>query len=190
MERGNTEVTIWASQMRPGGLPAICVKSGQPADRWVKRRYATAPRWTLVLLLAGVILVGVLPYLVVRAIVSVKATGQLPFAGPVAGRLKLFSIGGLVGLLAGIVLFVGGASANSGAAAILGLLLFVLGLGLLIAAAAMGPQAVVRIQPGVPSDRLVVLKRVHPDFAQAVLAQQQAAAQQPAAPAPWPSTTA
>jgi predicted lipid-binding transport protein (Tim44 family) len=190
MERGNTEVTIWASQMRPGGLPAICVKSGEPADRWVKRRYATAPRWTLVLLLAGVVLVGVLPYLIVRAIVSVKATGQLPFAGPVAGRLKLFSIGGLLGLLAGVVLFVGGLTVNSGAAGLAGGLLFFLALGLLIAAAAMAPQAEVRNQPGVPNDRVVVLKRVHPNFAQAVLAQQQAAAQQPAAPAPWPATTA
>jgi hypothetical protein len=188
MTGGNAEVTIWASQMRPGGLPAVCVKTGQPADRWMKRRYATAPRWTLVLLLAGVVLVGVLPYLIVRAIVSVKATGQLPFAAPVASRLRIFTIGGLVGLLAGIVLLVGGASANSGAVAILGLLLFVLGLVLVIAAGTMAPRAEVRIQPGVPNDRVVVLKRVHPNFAQAVLAHQQAAQQQ-VAPAPWPATT-
>jgi hypothetical protein len=189
MTGGNTEVTIWASQMRPGGLPAICVKSGEPADRWMKRRYATAPRWTLVLLLAGVVLVGVLPYLIVRAIVSVKATGQLPFAAPVANRLRLLSAGGLVVLLAGVVLLVGGLTANSGAVALVGGLLFFLALGLLIAAGAMAPRAEVRIQPGVPNDRVVVLKRVHPNFAQAVLAHQQAAQQQ-VAQAPWPSTTA
>jgi hypothetical protein len=189
MSGGNAEVTIWASQMRPGGLPAVCVKTGQPADRWMKRRYATAPRWTLVLLIAGAVLVGVLPYLIVRAIVSVKATGQLPFAGRVASRLRLFSIGGLTAFWVSIVVFLAGVVANSGVVSVLGGLLFALGLGLLIAAGAMAPQAEVRVQPGVPNDRVVVLKRVHPNFAQAVLAQQQAAQQQQTPPASWPATT-
>ena len=168
-------MTIWASQMRPGGLPAVCVKTGEPADRWMRRSFSTAPRWTYWLLIpAGILLVGVIPYLLVRAMVAVKATGQLPFARAAAFRLRLFSIGGLVVFLVGIVLFIAGASANSGAVSVVGVLLFFLGLVLVVVSGSLGPRAVVRKQPEVPNDRVVVLRRVHPNFAQAVLAQQQA----------------
>jgi membrane-bound ClpP family serine protease len=192
MNGGNTEVTIWASQMRPGGLPAICVKTGEPADAWVKRTYATAPQWTYVLLILGVLIVGVLPYIVVRAIVSVRATGQLPFTKATARRLRTSSAVGLVALLAGIVLFIAGLVVNSGVVTLLGVALFIGSLVLLILAGTIPPRAEVRKLPQAPNDRVVVLKRVHPNFAQAVLAWQQAAQQQQqAAPAPatWPATT-
>jgi membrane-bound ClpP family serine protease len=177
MSGGDAEVTIWASQMRPGGLPAVCVKTGEPADRWIRRSFSTAPRWTYWLLLAGVLVLGVIPFLIVRAVVSVKATGQLPFARGVASRLGTFSIGGLAAFFVGIVLFVAGAAANSGAVSVLGVLLFFLGVVFLIVSGTMGPRAVVRKQDEFPNDRVVVLRRVHPKFAQAVLAQQQAAPQ-------------
>jgi membrane-bound ClpP family serine protease len=189
MNGGNVDVTIWASQMRPGGLPAVCVKTGQPADRWVRRSFSTAPRWTYWLLLAGVLVLGVIPYLIVRAVVSVKATGQLPFTRTVASRLVAFTVGGLAALLVGIILFVVGAAANSGAVAVLGVLLFFLGLVLLVASGRMSPRAVVRKQNEFPNDRVVVLRKVHPKFAEAVSAQQRAGQQPTSWQAP-PSTTA
>jgi hypothetical protein len=182
MNAGNTEVTIWASQMRPGGLPAVCVKTGAPADRWVRRKYSTAPQWTQVLLVLGVLVIGILPYIVVRAIVSVRATGQLPFAGAVATRLRLFSIGGILAFVASVVVFIAGIAANSGAVTVLGVLLFVVAIALLIAAGTISPRAVVSKDPAMPNDRIVVLRRVHPNFAAAVLADQQATAPR------WPST--
>jgi hypothetical protein len=188
MNGGNTEVTIWAGQMRQGGLPAICVKTGQPADTWVRRRFSTAPGWTNVLLVLCVLVLGILLYVVVRAIVSVKATGELPFARAVATRLRIFSSGGLIAVLLSVVGIVGGLAANSGVVTLLGVLLFVAGLVLLIAAGTMTPRAEVRVAPGSPNDRIVVLKRVHPAFAQAVMAQQQAAQQQMAAAPSWPAS--
>lgn len=189
MNGGITEVTIWASQMRPGGLPAICVKTGQPADTWVKRRFATAPQWTYILLALGVVLVGILPYIVVRAIVSVRANGELPFVQAAAARLRIFSLVGLLAFLGSLVVFFGGVIANSGVVALLGAVLFLAGLALLVVAGTMGPRAEVRKVPEAPDDRVVVLRRVHPNFAQAVLAQQQATQQPATAAAPsWPQS--
>jgi hypothetical protein len=187
MSGRNMEVTIWASQMRPGGLPAVCVMTGEPTDRWTQVRFQTAPRWTYWVLVAGVLVVGFIPYFVIRMLVSVRAAGQLPFTQTMVSRRKITSIGGLVGLLGGIILFVVGAGTNSGAVAILGGLLFVLGLVLLVVLGTMSPRAVVRKQPGFPNDRVVVLRRVHPDFASAVVAQQQAAIQH--APSQSPAGT-
>jgi hypothetical protein len=184
MNGGQDEVTIWASQMQPGGLPAICVRTGAPADRWMRRRFATAPAWTYLLLVLGVFIVGVLPFLIVRAAVSVKATGQLPFARSVAVQLQAFSIVGLMSLMSGVILFVAGAVANSGAVSIVGVILFIVGLALLFVVAARWPRALVRKLPDAPNDRVVVLRRVHPNFAEAVRAQQQAAQS-----APWPRPT-
>ena len=184
------EVTIWASQMRPGGLPAICVMTGEPTDRWTRVRFQTAPRWTYWLLLAGGLVIGFIPYIVIRTLVSVRATGQLPFTRTVASRRRITALGGLAGVLAGIVLFVVGAAANSGAVAILAVFLFVLGLALLVVLGMMPPRAVVREQPGFPNDRVVVLRRIHPNFASAVLAQQQAAIQHAPSEPPVPTTPA
>jgi protease PrsW len=55
-------------------------------------------------------------------------------------------------------------------------------------AATLGPRAEVRKVPRSPNDRVVVLKRVHPNFVAAVLAQQQEAQQQQAAAPAWPAT--
>jgi len=173
---GNAEVTIWASQMRPGGLPAICVETGVPADRWVRKRYATAPSWTFLLLLLAILVLGVLAYFVVRALVSVRASGQLPFTRAVAHRMRALSTGGLVTFLVSLVVFVTGLAGNSGVVAVAGLVLFLVAVALLVEAGTFGPAAEVHRHPGVPSDRVVVLRRVHPDFAAAVLAGQQAMA--------------
>jgi hypothetical protein len=75
---------------------------------------------------------------------------------------------GLLAFVVSIILFIAGLVANAGLVAILGVLLFVLGLGLLIAAGMMSPRAEVRKLPQAPTDRVVVLRRVHPNFAEAV----------------------
>jgi hypothetical protein len=175
-------VTIWASQMRPGGLPAVCVETGAPADRWVRKRYSTAPRWTYLLLLLAILVLGVLAYFVARALVSVRASGQLPFARAVARRMRALSASGLLTFVGSLVVFVTGLAVNSGAVAVVGLLLFLVAVALLVAAGTIGPAAEVRRHPGVPNDRVVVLRRVHPDFAAAVLADQQGA------PRSWPAS--
>jgi hypothetical protein len=179
MEGEPTEVTIWASLMQPGGLPPICVRTGEPAETWMRVRFQTAPRWTYWLLLLGVFILGFIPYFIVRSLVSVKATGQLPFTGRVAAWRRTVAIVVLLGLLFGIILFTVGAADNSGAVVGLGAVLFV---GAVVFAIVFGrrpPRATVREQPGVANDRVVVLRGVHPNFARAVLMQQQMTAQQP-----------
>jgi hypothetical protein len=170
----NTEVTIWASQMQSGGLPAICAKTGEPADRWTRLTFRTPPAWANALLVAGVVLggVGLVVALLVRNAVSPRATGRLPFTSSIATRIRVCSIGGTIALLAGLVLVLVGALAGSGTLAAVGGVLFVVGLVLLIVLGRTLPRAVVRKDPGTPNDRVVVLRRVHPQFVQGVLAQQ------------------
>ncbi len=44
------EVSLWASELRAGTLPSICIKSGQPADAKFTFEFVTleSPRWTFV----------------------------------------------------------------------------------------------------------------------------------------------
>lgn len=168
------EVTIWASQLRRGGLPAVCVKTGQPADDWMWVSFRTTPPWTRLLLF-----IGLLPYLIARVTTGVQASGHLPTVKSVAWRRMACLIGGPVAVVIGVMVIALGSAFNSGATLAAGALLFVAGIGLLIGFRVLSPWAVVRKPQGYPHDRVVVLRRVHPNFVRAVQWQQQAAIQQP-----------
>lgn len=64
-----------------GDLPAVCVRTGRPADSRVRIRTRTLPTWTLVLLLFGV-----LPFLVAVTFAGEEVMGQVPVRRAVVER--------------------------------------------------------------------------------------------------------
>jgi hypothetical protein len=151
-----------------------------PADTWKRVTFRTVPRWSYLLLaLCG------LPFLLfVFLRTGVEATGQLPFARPAAARrtvLKWVYGGGMiVGLLVfGLTLPIANGTISPTYTRPVGVVMLllacaggVLTVAMLVALLRLAPTAVVRRQPKVRHDTVVVFRRVHPNFARGVLAQQ------------------
>ncbi|HXJ62269.1 MAG TPA: hypothetical protein VNN79_00810 [Actinomycetota bacterium] len=90
-----------------GNLPAICVKSGVETQRFTSVRITSAPGWTWIL-----ILFGILPFLIVRYLVAKSAAGRVPVTEAVGRRVRTIEWALIAAVLVGIVLiligFVGG----------------------------------------------------------------------------------
>jgi hypothetical protein len=146
-----------------GPLPETCMKCGQPAAHWVKKKFAWHPSWVLVLLLGGV-----LPFVIVAAILTKRATLIAPMcpahrwhwttrtAAILLGLLVLFGL-----LIALIAVSDGPPRARSNWPSILGFALAASGIVWLIAT---GVLIATSIRPRQITDVDLVLQNVSDKF--------------------------
>jgi hypothetical protein len=182
---------IWSTDLKLGHLPAVCVKTGQPADASIKFRFATLPSWANALYLLLLTGVGMLIVLIIRRLVSRVESGRLPYVRTAANRIRLWRWV-RVALLVGIPVFLIAAVISLGGDTTIAALVWSAFLADFIAAVVFPYAVLNRISPnGYVHDgpygngRWVELRRVHPTFAAAVAqmyAARWAAVQQPA---PW-----
>ena len=185
---------IWSTDLKLGHLPAVCVKTGQPADAAVKFRFVTVPRWAYVLLVLLCTGVGFLVIFIVMRLVSRTASGRLPYVRAAANRIRLWRWVGVATIVGIPVLLIAALVSLSGDTTIAALvwsafladLLAAIGIQYLVLPR-VGPNAYVYDSPHAYG-RWVELRRVHPAFAAAVAemyASRWAAARQlPPAPQP------
>jgi hypothetical protein len=119
MARVNARV----SDLEAGTLPLVCAKTGVPTDGWAKIRFSSAPAWTWILLLFGI-----LPFLIAQYFATVRVEGIVPMSEIAERRVKVFNrlFIGLVAL--GLAVIVVGFALDTEAAFIL------VGLAILVAA--------------------------------------------------------
>jgi hypothetical protein len=141
-------------------LPPICVKSGQPATQWLKRKLTWHPPWIFVL-----ILLHILIYAVVALIMQKKATIQIGLTDEWKGRRQtrmLIAWGtGLGGIALGVLGIVLG---NQGRGWEGYFFLTLLGLLLMLGAAICGLLACRLVSPYRITDQYLWLKGVHPSL--------------------------
>jgi hypothetical protein len=165
---------IWSTDLQLGHLPAVCVKTGQPADASVKFRFVTLPRWAYALLLLLCTGVGFLVIAIIMRLVSRTASGRLPYHSSVAGRIRAWRWT-VVGLFVGIPVLLIAALASLQGDTTVAALVWLLFLADLLGTIAvrylvlprLGPNAFVHESP-YAQGRWVELRRVHPTFAAAV----------------------
>jgi hypothetical protein len=113
-------VAVSRQRFRSGSFPAICAKTGAPADGLVAVTATSNPGWTWILLLFGVI-----PFLIARAFARVRVRGSVPMSAAalhrvtVAFRVTLGLGGAAIVLVAIAVIF------QSSVAAVVGVSLLV-----------------------------------------------------------------
>src|SRR5690349_10684796 len=74
----SSSVQVWEADLRAGFLPQVSPLSGAAASVRRKLTYRTAPRWTLVVIVIGILLgVGWIPGVVIRSAVQRSASGYL-----------------------------------------------------------------------------------------------------------------
>jgi hypothetical protein len=155
-------------EVEPGVLPQVCVCCGQQADGEARVKFSWHPPWVNILILAGL-----LPWAIVAAMLTKQMRASLPTCPRHRGHWfnrRLFVYGGLLGMLGlGVVCIAVLASQNGRAAD--DLVGFLCG-GSLLASLAWLLVALVYNATGVwpveITDRDLVLKRVAPDFVDAV----------------------
>ena len=144
---------------RSGNLPPICVKSGVETETFMRVGITSAPGWTWIL-----ILFGILPFLIVRYLFTKSVAGRVPVTGETERRVRTVQVVLLGLFFAGVALIVIGFVAGPVSA---------LGGGLLAVASLVvleGARASWWISGRVTGDD-VWLHGVHANFARALGAQ-------------------
>jgi hypothetical protein len=155
------EASIWASELKGGTLPPVCVKSGRPADSALTFSFdePVATGW----LLAGATL-GI-------AVTGRRVKGTLPLVRVWRRTFLLLRAAGISAAAIGILMLITvGLSTNDWLPTWLGL-----GLGFLVASLVIGAMysglrpkgELFRMANG---QQWVRLREIHPDFARAVAA--------------------
>jgi Na+-transporting methylmalonyl-CoA/oxaloacetate decarboxylase gamma subunit len=168
------DVVVWGVDLKTGRMPRVSPISGQPAETARKYRFRTAPTWSWLLIVGGILLgVGWIPGAIIRNLISAKAAGPI-FLTPAEKRsirVKQSIAWGLlmatIGLMVLTFALAGDSNAPTGLiflAALITLIGWVV--TVLLVLPRIRPKAVVRqIQSGVTA---VEFKQVHPAFAAAV----------------------
>ncbi len=139
-------------ELEAGGLPAVCAKSGQPAASTV-RTVARKP----VEGSARLLLLGIVPYFVVRARHSENVRVDLPIAADVRRRLARWVYVGRTTSLASVIVMVVGAGATSVPILLGGIFVGVVSLIAALVSEVLWVDATL-------IDDMVLLERVHPAF--------------------------
>jgi hypothetical protein len=99
-------VAARVSDLEGGSLPPVCAKTGVPTDGHTTIRFSSAPSWTWILLLFGI-----LPFLIAQFFATVRIEAIVPMSEVAQRRVTVFnrlSIGlialNLVVIVAGFVL--------------------------------------------------------------------------------------
>jgi hypothetical protein len=74
------------SDLERGTLPPVCAKTGVPTDGYVKIRFSSAPTWTWILLLFGI-----LPFLIAHYFATVHVEGIVPMSEAAQRRVTVFN---------------------------------------------------------------------------------------------------
>ena len=165
---------IWSADLKLEALPAICVRTGRPADAAVKFRFVTLPGWAYVLLLLLLTGIGFLVVAIIMRAVSRTASGRLPYEAGSARRIKTWrwvTAGTIVAFLPLLILALTSLSWDPTLAAAVWTLMLTDFLGAIglwyIALPRLGPRGEV-LPSRYPQGHWVELRGVHPTFAAAV----------------------
>ena len=164
--------TVSAADFLAGNLPRTSPFSGIAGGDAVTIKYRTAPRWTIALILVGILLcVGWIPGALIRLALSKTAKGVIYVTRPERTRMRAQRLLPWAALLVAIALFVvagfpGTPAPGLWVLAALGLFgAFIL--SLMFGVPRPGPKAAVS-EP-TPGGKIVTFYGVHPAFAAAVL---------------------
>jgi hypothetical protein len=141
-----------------GDLPAICAKTGEPCVGLVKDSLWVVPRWVSALLA-----LLIFPYYVARVWTSRRIEVTLPIAPSRLAWIRRFVRAAWVAL----VLAAAGLAAALFGAGMIGVAALIVGAGAYVLIVFVGDQMWVGARPTHSND-VVLLTRVHPDFARAV----------------------
>ena len=155
------EAAARVDDLERGELPLICAKTGVPCAGQVKDTLRVIPRWVppLAILL-------VVPYFVARSYTSRRIYAKLPIAPERTERIRRLVRVAWIALVAAAA----GFSAVFFGAGVIGLGAFVAGLLAYLVIVYVGDQMWVGGRPS-RRDDVVILTRVHPDFARALAEQ-------------------
>lgn len=153
--------------------------TGRPAEVWRKFNFSTPPAWAyafLALIVFGG--VGIIAYAVVVSAVSQKASGHLPLTRSAQNRLRTYLWTVVALLPLSFMVLIGGlviASSEDATAhgigiavVLIGALMFVVFVAGALLRSWFGPGATVNAPSPGQNDKVVELRRVHPNFAAAV----------------------
>jgi hypothetical protein len=157
---------VRVDDLERGDLPAVCAKTGVPCDGLVRDTLRVVPAWVAALVYAGVV-----PFLVLRLYLSRRVEAKLPIAPARVQTIRRLVRAAWIAMVVGAA---GLASAIFGAGAI-GVLAFLAGAAAYLATVFVGDLlwlgAIASRRPDV-----VILTRVHPEFAAALARQYDARA--------------
>jgi hypothetical protein len=110
------------------GLPQICLKTGEASGGKVqKRKLMTAPTWAAIF-----ILLGALPYVLIRMAMGEQITLHLPRTAASVTKSRLLAGAGWLAMFVGFMVFVVGAGGSSSVVMIAGGLIMVAAIAFLI----------------------------------------------------------
>ena len=141
-----------------GDLPAVCAKTGDPCDGLVRDTLRVVPAWVAALVYAGVV-----PFLILRLYASRRVEAKLPIAPARVRRIRGLVRGAWIAMVVGAA---GLASAIFGAGAI-GVVALLAGLVAYLAIVFVGDLLWLGAIASRRTD-VVILTRVHPEFARAL----------------------
>lgn len=156
------------------GLPAVCMRCGEPATTHKNKTFSWYPQWVPVLILAGL-----LPFIIVAAILTKRMRVAVPFCarhrghwfwrGLIMGLSLLACVGLFIGLSAWLVGMENDEEIKRGSA---GGFICIGGLPLLLAWIIMAAiMQKTSIRPSEITDNSITLTRISPAFVEAMKAQ-------------------
>ena len=166
---------VRVDDLERGDLPALCAKTGVACDGLVRDSLRVVPRWV-----AASVYAFVVPFLILRLYFSRRVEAKLPIAPARVQRIR-----GLVraAWIAIVIAAAGLASSIFGAGAV-GVLALLVGIVAYVGIVFVGDLLWVGAIASKRGD-VVILTRVHPEFARAVRAQYDAADDRAALPADY-----
>ena len=144
--------------LESGDLPAICAKTGEPCVGLVKDTLWVVPRWVSALAAFAIV-----PYYLARMVVARRIEVTLPIAPSRLQWIRRFVRAAWVAL----VLAAAGLAAAVFGAGVIGVGALVAGIAAYVVIVYAGDHIWVGARPTHSRD-VVILTRVHPDFARAV----------------------
>jgi hypothetical protein len=151
-------VAARVDDLERGDLPAICAKTGEPCVGLVKDTLWAVPRWVSALAACAIV-----PYYVGRRFVGRRLEVTLPIAPSRLAWIRWFVRAAWIAL---VVAAAGFAAALFGAG-LIGVAALIVGAGAYVSIVYTGDQLWVGARPS-HRPEVVILTRVHRDFAQAV----------------------
>jgi hypothetical protein len=90
------DLDVWAGDIYAGGLPQLCVFTGEPTRGVHSVRYSSFPRWVYALLFAGI-----LPFFAGVLLTRRTVTGKLPMSAKALRRFVVQRAAGVVIVVVG-----------------------------------------------------------------------------------------
>jgi fatty acid desaturase len=150
--------SVRVDDLERGDLPAVCAKTGVPCDDLVRDSLRVVPPWV-----AATVYLLVVPFLILRLYFSRRVEAKLPIAPARVQRIRSLVRAAWIAI---VVAAAGLASAIFGAG-VVGLIALVVGIVAYVGIVFAGDLLWVGAIAGPRAD-VVILTRVHPEFARAL----------------------